>query len=140
MNTENRRADIYSVSFVKPSQCSMIMLYNKGIAIVNGIFTKINGLQKINFDENSDWLGISTTQKFNAIASDTSQSNRIYLESLCGIPLILKVDYSNGVSKVIGSIDRPILLTFSIGGNPTAYTLTFQRIDKGSAPIYQSFS
>lgn len=140
MNTENKRADIYSVSFLKPSNCSMIMLYNKGVAIVNGTFIKLNGLMKISYEESSDAFGILITQKFSAIASDTSPENRTYLESLCGIPLILQITYSNGVKKVLGSIDRPIVLSFSNGGNPTVYTLTFQRIDRGTALLYQSFS
>lgn len=140
MPTENKRAEIYSVSYLNASWGYPLTLHDKGIVILNATFTAIKGLQKISYEETADTLGTSTIQKFSASASDTSLENRTLLEKLCAMPIILLITYSNGVKKVLGSKERPIFLAFSNGGNPTAYSLTFQRMDRGSALLYQSFS
>lgn len=140
MNTENKRAYIYAVNFVKPSACAMTMNYKANEAILlSGVFTKIENLSKILLEEQLDANGILATIKFTAICSDTSEVNRRNLMFICGIPIILKVDYSNDVSKVVGSIERPVIVTFTEAGNPTTFTLSFQRIDRGLSPIYKSF-
>ena len=90
-------------------------------------------------EEQLDPNGILATIKFTAICTDTSEVNRNQLNGICGIPILLKVDYSNEVSKLLGSIERPVILTYTESGSPSSFTLSFQRIDRGLSPLLKSF-
>ena len=62
--------------------------------------------------------------------ADSSDIMQALCRLLSSLPVVVRLDYSNEETKVIGTDTSPLYLSYSIGGNPRAITLSY----KGDLP------
>ena len=62
--------------------------------------------------------------------ADSSDIMQALCRLLSSLPVVVRLDYSNEETKVIGTDTSPLYLSYSIGGNPQTITLSY----KGDLP------
>lgn len=62
--------------------------------------------------------------------ADSSDIMQALCRLLSSLPVVVRLDYSNEETKVIGTDTSPLYLSYSIGGNPRTITLSY----KGDLP------
>lgn len=125
-SSNNKRAHITSVSVAEAIH-SVIKTFPKieYVNIIRAEWIKLPVTTPL-FSE-SDYTGSLCQQTFEAIITTFSQNQEKQLKLFCSKPLLLKIDYSNGESKLIGTPNVPVYLTLTSGNEYHQYIIKFKR-------------
>lgn len=122
----NKRAHIVSVSIVEVHQAIISNFIAVDFINVNASWTKLN-MTDISFEENDVQNGAFTIQSFSGKITTFTENMERELKSFCSQLLLFKLDYSNGMSKIIGTDQYPVEPTLKSGGDYHSYLLSFKR-------------
>lgn len=122
----NKRAHIVSVSIVEVHQAIISNFIAVDFINVNASWTKLN-MTDISFEENDVQNGAFTIQSFSGKITTFTENMERELKSFCSQLLLFKLDYSNGISKIIGTDQYPVEPTLKSGGEYHSYLLSFKR-------------
>lgn len=130
----NKRAHIVSVSIVEVHQATISNFIAVDFINVNASWTKLN-MTDISFEENDVQNGAFTIQSFSGKITTFTENMERELKSFCTQLLLFRLDYSNGISKIIGTDQYPVEPTLKSGGDYHSYLLSFKRKSPQAAKI-----
>lgn len=130
----NKRAHIVSVSIVEVHQATISNFIAVDFINVNASWTKLN-MTDISFEENDVQNGAFTIQSFSGKITTFTENMERELKSFWTQLLLFRLDYSNGISKIIGTDQYPVEPTLKSGGDYHSYLLSFKRKSPQAAKI-----
>lgn len=71
--------------------------------------------------------GDMSSQEISIKVTDSSSSSETIINDIAQKLIILKLDYTDGVSKIIGNENHPVVLTKSKEGSPQYFLLSMKR-------------
>jgi hypothetical protein len=92
-----------------------------------------------NFQETDETNGEPVAQELSIKISGSEKEAESIIRDLCGQEILLRLQYSNGDVKVVGTDDNPVYLSHSAGGSPVASTISFKRNSAERAKHLKSF-
>ena len=137
MNTYNKRAQIFGMSFIP-----------LGIATVRN-YPGANVIQVT-----GEWIGIPVIkgefkekiipgslieQELKATITDTGAAYADSLHDLFRQEGLVRLKFTNGAERVVGTDQFPVLMQLEESGTPAAFTLSFKRNSSEPAKILKSF-
>lgn len=133
-NRESKRAAICGVSFIALSESTVTNVPGVSQIKVSGIWEKM----KFSTADFSEQLSSDTTNyevNLTITFSDSSQENQREVIAWTGIYILVRLDYTDGTSRVVGTDQFPVVLSMSGDGSPHSLRLTY----KGNQPESSKF-
>lgn len=121
-----KRAHIVAVSIVEVHQAVVTNFIATDFIQVNASWTKLD-MTDISFEEDSVENGKPVSQVFSGKITTFTQTMEKELKNACSKHLLFKLDYSNGISKIVGTDQYPVVSTLKAGGDYHSYILSFKR-------------
>lgn len=66
--------------------------------------------------------------KLDATVTDTSATHEAELATLSGVPGVVRMDYTDGSFRVVGSDEWPVCLSMKCSGNPAVWHMTLDTV------------
>lgn len=133
-NRESKRAAICGVSFIALSESTVTNVPGVPQIKVSGIWDKMK-FSSAEFSEQLSSDGTNYEVNLTISFSDSSQENQREIMAWIGIYLLVRLDYTDGNSRVVGTDQFPVVLSLSGDGSPHALRLTY----KGQQPESSKF-
>lgn len=122
----DRRNRIIGLSYVFNSEATVNDYPGKGIQVLVIEWIPIK-FTTASFVESDDTNGEFVVQELTIIMSGTSEDIEKQIRNLTGKEVLVKLDYSSGLKKVVGTEHNPVLFAASSTGSPVQQTLTTKR-------------
>lgn len=128
--------------------CALYWMYIRNATIINqpgSIEISVSGkwenipFNKASLKEEQTASGSLVTQEFNASISGLSQSAETTLHAMNGELGIIRIDYTNGDKKIVGTNDIPIILTLECNASTHKYSMSFKRNSPEFSKYLKSF-
>lgn len=133
-NRESKRAAICGVSFIALSESTVTNVPGVSQIKVSGIWKQIK-FSSADFSEQLSSDATNYEVNLTISFSDSSQENQKEVMEWTGIYILVRLDYTDGNSRVVGSDQFPVVLCLSGEGSPHAIRLTY----KGQQPESSKF-
>ena len=89
----------------------------------------------VTFTESDPTNGEYVAQELNIVLSGTNSNIEKQIRDLTGRELLLRLTYSSGMNRVVGTEVNPVLLSHSSTGSPVQQTLETKRISAEKAKL-----
>lgn len=122
----DKRAHIVAVSIIEVHQAVVTNFIAMESIHINASWTKLN-MTEISFEEDSIENGQPVLQTFSGKITAFTETMEKELKNYCSKHLLFKLDYSNGISKIVGTDQYPVVPTLKSGGDYHSYILSFKR-------------
>ena len=94
---------------------------------------------KAEFKEEIPGSGRIIKQELSATITGLNQAQEASLRKMVAGHGLIRLDYTNGDSKVIGSEQVPIKISLEINGSPSTYSLSVKRSSPEPSKFFKSF-
>ncbi len=138
MNAENKRAQISAVYILQIDDAEIDNYIGHPSISVSGAWLDI-GMSKVDFKETQPGNGMMTQQELAITVSDSSDEKETTLRQLIESEVIIRLDYTNGVRKIIGTNRCPVSLSLERSGSPSAITVSVKRSSPEPSKLLRSF-
>lgn len=138
MTLNNKIAHIYSLQYMYIYSCEISNIPGNDKISVIGEWKQLK-FASIEYAEKQDGQGEEWEQNFSAIITDFDNIKENELNSIKNNPVLLRLDYTNNISKVVGTDEFPVILSLSSTSTSHTYTLSFKRNSPEAAKFLQSF-
>jgi len=105
---------------------------------VSGKWEKIP-FSKVEYLEKQSGSGQFIKQEFSATVTGMNQEEEEKIRKAANVHLLIRIDYTNSVSKVVGNENIPVALIVEMGGSPSTYTISFKRSSPEFSKYFKSF-
>lgn len=133
-NKESKRAAICGVSFMAVAESTVTNVPGLSQIQVIGTWDKQN-YSSVEFSETLSSDGSNYDVNLTVSYSDSSPQNSVDLLAWSGIYILIRLDYTDGTCRVVGTDQFPIVLGLSGEGSPRALRLSY----KGQQPEQSKF-
>lgn len=123
-NRESKRSSICRAEIIACAECDVIFIPGNSNISVSGVWEKLK-FSSVEFSEKPTSDSSSYDVSIDFSFSDTSHDYYIHLMTWCNIYVLIKLVYSDGSVKVVGSSDFPIILKLNNEGTPAKFHLTY---------------
>lgn len=139
LKTIDKIAQIISLSYSYLQNCNILDV--PGLQEIGVSTTEWNEIKiaSCEYDEKQEETGYAWEQNLTAVVAGLSIDKQIEFEKIAGTPLILRLDYSNNKSKIVGNKEYPVYLSVGNAGTPHAVLITFKRKSAESSKFLKSF-
>lgn len=105
---------------------------------VSGNWIDFN-ISKCELKETRSAPGELVQQELSATCTDSSEANESFIREQCDGYGLLRIDYSNGERKVVGTDKNPVQLSIERSGSPVAITLSLKHSSAEFSKFLKSF-
>lgn len=124
-NRESKRSSICRAEIIACAESDIVSVPGNSNISVSGVWEKLK-FSSVEFSEKTTSDSSSYDVSIDFSFSDTSHDNYIQLMTWCNIYVLIKLIYSDGSVKVVGSSDFPVILQLNNEGSPAAkFHLTY---------------
>ncbi len=138
MTLNNKIANIYSLQYMYIHSCEISNIPGNDKISVTGEWKQLK-FASIEYTEKQDGQGEEWEQNFSAIITEFDNKTENELNSIKNNAVLLRLDYTNNISKIVGSDEFPVILSLSSTSTSHTYTLSFKRNSPEAAKFLQSF-
>ena len=138
MILNNKIANIYSLQYIYLSSCEINNIPGSEKISIKGEWKPIK-FASIEYTEKQDEQGGEWEQNFSAIITEFDNNIENELNSIKNKAILLRLDYTNNLSKIVGTDEFPVILSLSSTSTSHTYTLSFKRNSPEAAKFLQSF-
>jgi len=129
MEQNNKHSQICSVSYLPISNATIDNYPGLDYIHVSGNWINIDN-SSVEFSEDqkniNDFFFVELKVVITDFTSDTSYIN---------VPIIIRINYTNNQSKILGTYNTPIYLSLLKSGNPSTKTLNYKGTQPEAAKI-----
>lgn len=133
-NRESKRATICGVSFMTVAESTVTHVPGIPQIQVIGTWDKQN-YSSVEFYETLSSDNFSYDVNLTVTYSDSSYGNTVDLLTWLGIYILVRLDYTDGTCRVVGTDQFPVVLGLSGEGSPRSLRLSY----KGNQPELSKF-
>lgn len=137
MIIENKRAQICAIWWITTDDAEIDNFLGDSYISISGSWNNL-GISSAEFKE-SQARGEMVQQELKATISDSSEDNEKRLKGILSSEIILRIDYTNKESKVIGTDTCPVSLSLERSGTPEKLILSVKRSSPEPSKFIQSF-
>ena len=137
MNIGDKRAQICAMGFIPVAASVVRNIPGVETIQVSGEWTPIP-VSSGEFKE-KNVSGELTEQELKAVVTDTGALFSNSLRDLLCREGLVRLKFTNGTERVVGTDQFPVVVTLQESGSPAAFTLSFKRSSPESAKILKSF-
>lgn len=137
MHADDKRAQICAMSFIPVSRAVVRNLPGVKTIQVSGDWTLIP-ISSGEFKEKTT-SGDFTEQELKAVVTDTGSVFSTSLHDLFRQEGLVRLKFTNGADRVVGTDQFPVLLTLEESGSPAIFKLSFKRDSPEPCKILKSF-
>lgn len=137
MNAYNKHAQIFGMGFIPLAVATVRNFPGADIIQVSGEWIDIPIVEG-EFKEKIT-SGSLVEQELKATATDTSPDTVALLRDLLRQEGIVRLKFTNGLERVAGSDQFPVLMTIEESGSPAVFILSFKRSSPEPSKILKSF-
>lgn len=130
-DNKNKISRISSLHYAPVSDVQIVD-YPGQYAKCSGNFTEIS-FSEATFDELEPDNGSAVEQNIDILLRGQSEESDIECTDIAGKYLLLKIGYTNGKTKLVGTPDNPVLLSTQTGGSQVETKLTCKRFSAEKA-------
>ena len=123
-NKESKRSSICRAEIIACAESDIVSVPGNSNISVSGVWEKLK-FSSVEFSEKTTSDSSSYDVSIDFSFSDTSHDNYIQLMTWCNIYVLIKLIYSDGSVKVVGSSDFPVILQLNKEGSPAKFHLTY---------------
>lgn len=123
-NKESKRSSICGAEIIACAESDVVSVPGNCNISVSGVWEKLD-FSSVEFSEKPTSDSSSYDVSIDFSFSDTCQDNYIHLITWCNIYVLIKLIYSDGSVKVVGSPDFPVILQLNNEGSPAKFHLTY---------------
>lgn len=134
MNRSNKHAQIYALHYINIEDADIDNYPGRDQISITGCWIELK-VNSVILSEEQKNVGDFYNVELKATITDTTSS----VDKAINRAVILKIDYTNNVSKVLGTEHTPIFLSQKIDGNPSVITLSYKGLLPECAKILKSF-
>lgn len=138
MNIENKRAQLFEVSFLQVSNALVLNYPGSDSIRINGEWIDF-GISSGEWKETIETVGTPVMQELKATIPDTSSTNENFIRNLLSTEGLVLLHLTNGEKRVVGSNDFPVSISLEKSGNPSRLTLSLKRSSPEPTKILKSF-
>lgn len=138
MSRKNKHDQICAMHYLSFENAEIENYPGSSTIKVSGDWINLH-VSTVEFSEEQERIGMSFTQELKATVTDTSQSN---FENIASTTLnygIIRLDYTSGESRILGTDNMPILLSYREDGSPAVITLSYKGDSPERSKFLQSF-
>lgn len=125
MNKENKRAQICAVGWMLADDAEIDNYLGEHKISVSGKWSDMD-ISSAEFKE-SQTNGEMVQQELKVTIADSSEENEKKLRGVFSSEIILRIDYTNGDSLVIGTNTCPVRISMERSGSPGKLVLSVKR-------------
>lgn len=137
-NNNDRRSDICKIDFVYTSQAIIRDYPGKDIYVKTSEWTPIK-YSSATFQESDELNGEPVVQELTVKISGGNEDAEQLIRNICGLEILLRLTYSNGNQKIIGTEDNPVLLSHTSSESPRVQMLHSKRNSAEKTKYLKSF-
>ena len=130
-NNSDSRSDLQSVGYAHPANLTFVDYPGSACECV-GDFESIR-YSVASLTEDDAVNGDAIQQELSILVRGQNKETDDIVTQITGIPLILKLGFSNGDTKILGTKDNPVVLSSIKSESPLATTLTCSRLSAEKA-------
>lgn len=137
MNTDDKRAQICGMGFIPVTAAVVKNVPGLETIQVSGEWT----LLPVSSGEFKEKIvsGEVTEQELKAVVTDTGSSFSTLLRDLVRREGLVRLRFTNGSERVVGTDHFPVMMSLQESGSPAAFTLSFKRNSPEPAKFLKSF-
>lgn len=137
MHADDKRVQICAMSFIPVARAVVRNLPGVKTIQVSGDWTLIP-ISSGEFKEKTT-SGDFTEQELKAVVTDTGSVFSASLYDLFRQEGLVRLRFTNGADRVVGTDQFPVLLTLEESGSPASFKLSFKRDSPEPSKILKSF-
>jgi hypothetical protein len=137
LENKNKRSAICKIDYILISEAIISSFLGNDIFVIAE--WKQVKFSSADFQETDETNGEPVKQELTILISGSEKEAERTIRELCGRELLIRLQYSNGETKVIGTEDNPVLLSHSSSGVPAVQTIYSKRNSAEKAKHLQSF-
>lgn len=137
MSIENKRAQICAVGWMLADDAEIDNYLGEHKISVSGNWSNM-GMSSAEFKE-SQTNGEIVQQELKVTIADSSEENEKSLRGVLSSEIILRIDYTNGDSLVVGTNTCPVRISMERSGSPGKLILSVKRSSPEPSKFIQSF-
>lgn len=137
MHANDKRVQICAMSFIPVARAVVRNLPGVKTIQVSGDWTLIP-ISSGEFKEKTT-SGDFTEQELKAVVTDTGSVFSASLYDLFRQEGLVRLRFTNGADRVVGTDQFPVLLTLEESGSPASFKLSFKRDSPEPSKILKSF-
>jgi hypothetical protein len=137
LDNKNKRSDICKIDYIYTAFAS-IRNYPGDEILISGEWLPVR-FSSASFTEKDETNGEPVVQELSVKIAGLEKEAEQTVREICGIELLIRLQYSSGEIKVIGTEDNPVSLSYSFGGSPVVCTLYCNRNSAERAKYFKSF-
>lgn len=138
MSRNNKHAQISAMHLLRVEDAEVENHPGNDIIRISGEWHNTN-ISSIEFSEDDSRPGMPVAVELSAEITDTSNDSRLLYRGYAITPLLIRLDYTNGESRVIGTDTAPIYLGISVKGSPAVINVYYKGVSPESSKLLQSF-
>ncbi|MDR1436793.1 MAG: hypothetical protein LBI65_01610 [Candidatus Symbiothrix sp.] len=136
-DNSDKRSAVCRIYYIERSKAT-VYDYPGNVISVTGSWNEIR-FSAVTFEEKEEINGDMVTQELHIKISGSQKATGQTIRAVCGREIFVRLQYSNGEDKIIGTDDNPVLFSHSSGDSPVAQSLYFKRNSAEKAKHLQSF-
>lgn len=137
MNKENKRAQICAVGWMLTDDAEIDNYLGEHRISISGDWLDM-GISSAEFKE-SQTNGEMAQQELKVTIADSSEENEKRLRGVVYSEIILRIDYTNGDSLVVGTNTCPVRISMERSGSPGKLVLSVKRSSPEPSKFLRSF-
>ena len=134
MKANNKRSYLIGLSVIALSAAQVTNYPGSDTIDVLGSWLDLNFSSGV-WSEYPSNIGQGTQQTLSVTITDASLAMEKKLKSICSTYVLVKLHFSNGVQKVVGTDEFPVLLQMESTGAPSAFSLSLDRNSPEAAKL-----
>ena len=138
MSLDDKRAQISAMFYLSIDDADIDDCLGVSSISVSGNWIDFN-ISKCELKETRSAPGELVQQELSSTCTDSSEANESFIREQCDGYGLLRIDYSNGERKVVGTDKNPVQLSIERSGSPVAITLSLKHSSAEFSKFLKSF-
>lgn len=131
-------AQIYEMYYLDLDNAEVEYFPGKDIIKVSGDWINLK-ISKADFKETKEMVGMPVEQELTATITDTGLDKQTEIELLLSSYGLVRLRYTNGIDKVIGTDKFPVHLSYEKSGSPSVIILSMKYSSPELSKVLKSF-
>lgn len=138
MKQNDKIAQLCAMYYLDIDNAEVEDVPGKDVIRVSGSWTNLN-ISKADFKEIREVVGMLAEQELSATITDVSQEKEAEIKNTLSSYGLIRLSYTNGTEKVIGTDKFPIHLSYEKSGSPATIIISCKRSSPELSKVLQSF-
>lgn len=131
-------AQIYEMHYLDLDNAEVEYFPGKDIIKVSGDWINLK-ISNADFKETKEMVGMPVEQELTATITDTGLDKQTEIELLLSSYGLVRLRYTNGIDKVIGTDKFPVHLSYEKSGSPSVIILSMKHSSPELSKVLKSF-